>query len=294
MCDGVIPKKPLIDGVSSDHQESSEMADTEDGRGAFGVFYREVDQVQREERRAEIMNGHAMYAQVQQISENSIVNDHVTLVKRIAFHLVGRMPPNVQVDDLIQAGMLGLLEASKNYSNSHGASFETFAGIRIRGAMLDEVRRLDWTPRSVHRKSREVSQAIKDIENETGLDAKDTDVARRLGLNLGEYHHILTDSTCSKVFSIDTMDEEDNVVIKTEDDNLSPYDSASQDSFHKALSEVIETLPDREQMVMALYYDEELNLREIGSVMDISESRVCQIHGQALLRVKARMSDWTQ
>ncbi len=240
------------------------------------------------------MNGHAMYAQVEQLSNNNLVTEHVALVKRIAFHLIHRLPPNVQVDDLIQAGMLGLLEASSNYVTGHGASFETFAGIRIRGAMLDEIRRLDWTPRSVHRKSREVAQAIKDIENKSGEDAKDTEVAAHLGLKLSEYHQILVDSASSKIFSIDSMDDEDNAIVKTADSSPTPYESVSKEHFQYSLTEVIKTLPEREQMVMALYYDEELNLREIGSVLDISESRVCQIHGQALLRIKSRMSDWNE
>ncbi len=240
------------------------------------------------------MNGHAMYAKVEQLASNNLVTEHVALVKRIAFHLINRLPPNIQVDDLIQAGMLGLLEASSNYAVGHGASFETFAGIRIRGAMLDEIRRLDWTPRSVHRKSREVAQAIKEIENKSGEDAKDSEVAEFLGLELSDYHQILVDSTSSKIFSIDTMDDEDNVVVKATDSSPTPYESVSKQKFQTSLTEVIKTLPEREQMVMALYYDEELNLREIGSVLDISESRVCQIHGQALLRVKSRMSDWNE
>jgi len=239
------------------------------------------------------MNGHAMYAQVEQLSKNNLVTEHVALVKRIAFHLINRLPPNIQVDDLIQAGMLGLLEASNNYALGHGASFETFAGIRIRGAMLDEIRRLDWTPRSVHRKSREVAKAIKEIENNTGIDAKDADVAELMGLELSDYHQILIDSTSSKIFSIDTMDDEDNVVVKATDNNPTPFESVSKQSFQASLVDVIKTLPDREQMVMSLYYDDELNLREIGSVLDISESRVCQIHGQALLRIKSRMTNWS-
>lgn len=240
------------------------------------------------------MNGHAMYAQVEQLASNNLVVEHVALVKRIAFHLLNRLPPNIQVDDLIQAGMLGLLEASGNYAVGHGASFETFASIRIRGAMIDEIRRLDWTPRSVHRKSREVAQAIKELENETGEDAKDIEVAERLGLKLGEYHQILVDSSSSKIFSIDTMDDDDHAVIKATDSNPTPFESVSKQHFQSSLAEVIKTLPDREKMVMSLYYDEELNLREIGSVLEISESRVCQIHGQALLRIKSRMSHWSE
>ena len=134
------------------------------------------------------MNGYAMCATTDQSDQNEIIKEHVSLVKRIAYHLVSRLPPNVQVDDLIQAGMIGLLEASRNYNASQGASFETYAGIRIRGSMLDEIRRSDWTPRSVHRKVRMVAEAVSCIENEKGLDARDHEVAEVLGLDLIEYH----------------------------------------------------------------------------------------------------------
>jgi len=127
------------------------------------------------------MNGHAMYAEVENLGEQDQIVRHASLVKRIAYHLLNRLPPTVQVDDLIQAGMVGLLEAASNFNASMGASFETFAGIRIRGAMIDEIRRSDWTPRSVHRKFREVTDAIRQVENETGEDANDADVANLLG-----------------------------------------------------------------------------------------------------------------
>ncbi|MEW8341802.1 MAG: sigma-70 family RNA polymerase sigma factor, partial [Candidatus Thiodiazotropha taylori] len=127
------------------------------------------------------MNGLATYTAVQkQQSYNDLVDQHAGLVKRIAYHLMNRLPPNVQSDDLIQAGMLGLLEASKNYDPTQGASFETYAGIRIRGAMLDEIRRSDWTPRSVHRKARMVAEAMREIENNEGRDARDVEVAKAL------------------------------------------------------------------------------------------------------------------
>ena len=133
-------------------------------------------------------------AQVTQLSQEEIVTQHATLVKRIAYHLMSRLPSCVQVEDLIQSGMIGLLEASNNYDPSQGASFETYAGIRIRGSMLDEIRKGDWAPRSLHRKVREISQAIREIEAEKGRDAKDTEVAERLELSLNEYHQVLQDA----------------------------------------------------------------------------------------------------
>jgi RNA polymerase sigma factor for flagellar operon FliA len=145
-----------------------------------------------------------MYNKAQaQDSQHQLIERYAPLVKRIAYHLLARLPASVQVDDLIQAGMIGLLEASRKYDSSKGASFETFAGIRIRGAMLDEVRKGDWAPRSVHRNSRMVSDAIRVVEARTGRDAKDHEVAAELQLSLEDYYGILGDTLGSRLFSFD-------------------------------------------------------------------------------------------
>jgi RNA polymerase sigma factor for flagellar operon FliA len=239
------------------------------------------------------VNGHAMYAEVENLGESDQIVRHASLVKRIAYHLLNRLPPTVQIDDLIQAGMVGLLEAASNFDADMGASFETFAGIRIRGSMIDEIRRSDWTPRSVHRKFRSVSEAIRKIENETGLDARDTDVAMALGISLGEYHQILIDSSSSRIYSIDTMEEntQDSAIPGSNEDT--PEEAFNSTEYRRQLTESIRQLPEKEQLVMSLYYDDELNFREIGEILDVTESRICQLHGQALLRVKSRMSEWS-
>jgi RNA polymerase sigma factor for flagellar operon FliA len=239
------------------------------------------------------MNGAAMYAANQENDRDDLVTLHAPLVKRIAYHLMSRLPPSVQADDLIQAGMIGLLEAARNYDPAQGASFETYAGIRIRGAMLDEIRRTDWTPRSVHRKARQVAEAVRQIENAKGRDARDAEVAELLGIDLNEYHRILQDSTGCRIFSFEDPGGmgEDQDLRGAEQPN-EPLSHLQRADFQKALAKAIEGLPERERLVMALYYDEELNLREIGEVLGVSESRVCQIHGQALIRLRARMSEW--
>ncbi len=240
------------------------------------------------------MNGAAMYAATQDANQDELVTRHAPLVKRIAYHLMSRLPPSVQADDLIQSGMIGLLEASRNYDPSQGASFETYAGIRIRGAMLDEIRRTDWTPRSVHRKARQVAEAVREIENTKGRDARDNEVAELLGISLHEYHRILQDATGCRVFSFEDpggMGEEQEHSAQIQPSG--PLDALQQDDFQQSLSEAITGLPERERLVMSLYYDEELNLREIGEILGVSESRVCQIHGQALVRLRARMGEWT-
>jgi RNA polymerase sigma factor for flagellar operon FliA len=240
------------------------------------------------------MNPVSAYQANQKRDHNQQVMQHLALVKRIAYHLLHRLPDQVQLDDLVQAGIIGLLEAAKNFDASHGASFETYAGIRIRGAMLDEVRRNDWAPRSVHRKLREVSEAIRQIEHRTGRDARDTEVASALGIELDEYHRIVHDASRTRVFSLDELQAADRIDDKMDDSQRAPdiSNELTRQRFKEALAATITELPERERLVVALYYDEELNLREIGDVLEVSESRVCQIHGQAVARIRGRMREW--
>lgn len=228
-----------------------------------------------------------------QIDKTALLEQHTVLVKRIAYHLLARLPASVQVDDLIQSGMIGLFEAANNFDNTKGASFETFAGIRIRGAMLDEMRRGDWTPRSVHKNSRMVSEAIKQLEAQLGRDVSDVEVAEKLDISLNEYHHILSEVSTGKILGIDDLGVSEDA-IKFSEDSITddPYQSIEQSAFKKGLAQCIKSLPEREALVLSLYYDEELNLREIGQVLDVSESRVSQIHSQAMHRLKARMQSW--
>jgi RNA polymerase sigma factor for flagellar operon FliA len=236
-----------------------------------------------------------MYTDAQVKRADDLIRAHAPLVKKIAHHLAARLPANVQLDDLIQAGMIGLLEASRKYEAAKGASFETYAGIRIRGSMMDEVRRGDWVPRSVHRNSRKISEAIKVIEDREGRDAQDDEVATELGMSLDEYFTCLKDSVGGKLFSYEELSEAGEV---TGDDYLVEDDTPAADvqnnAFRKALAKEIDGLPEREKMVLSLYYEEELNLKEIGLVLSVSESRVSQIHSQAAMRLNARMIDWRE
>ena len=222
---------------------------------------------------------------------SALFAQHGALVKRIGHHLLGRLPSHVQFDDLLQVGMMGLIEAFQRYDSSQGASFETFAGIRIRGAMMDEVRRNDWVPRSVHRRSREISEAIRKLEGRLKRDASDQEIAAVLDVSVDEYHASLADSATGHMFSIDEMQaNSEQDVDFADDEEATPHAQVQRDQMLTMLTNVIDALPEREKLVVSLYYDEELNLKEIGQVLDISESRVSQILSQAVHRIKSRVS----
>ncbi|QJD60810.1 RNA polymerase sigma factor FliA [Pseudomonas sp. gcc21] len=237
-------------------------------------------------------SGAYMYNRTQRAAgqQDLLVEQFAPLVKRIAYHLLGRLPSSVQVEDLMQAGMIGLLEASRKFDHSKGASFETYAGIRIRGAMLDEVRKGDWAPRSVHRNTRMVSDAIRAVEARLGRDAKDHEVAAELEMSLEDYYAILGDTAGSKLFSFEDLLESGAAAdVHAEGE---PQGELHDERFRGALVEAIEGLPERERLVLSLYYDEELNLKEIGAVLGVSESRVSQLHTQCAARLRARLVAW--
>ena len=226
---------------------------------------------------------------------DEMMTEYAPFVKRIAYHMITRLPSNVQLEDIVQTGMIGLFEALKGYDMSKGASFETYARIRIQGAMIDEVRRCDWTPRSVYKKSRQLTEAIRSIESEQGRDAKDSDIAEKLEISLEDYYSMVKDAAGCRLLSYEdiaaTGGSQDEYHSS---ETHNPCDQLQEEDFKHGLADKIDSLPEREKMVMALYYDEELNLREIGEVLGITEGRVCQIHAQALARLKSRMQAWVE
>lgn len=238
----------------------------------------------------------AMYDQANRgKAENIAVEEYATLVKRIAYHLMLKMPASVQVDDLIQAGMIGLIEASQKFDASKGASFETYAGIRIRGAIMDETRRGDWVPRSVHRNARKIAQVVGQLEASLGREASEKEIAESMELSLGDYHSMLQDTSSSRLFSYEESAGDDESSIEEKPTTMgleTPADALERQALKQSLAQAITQLPEREQLVLSLYYDEELNLKEIGQVLGVSESRVSQIHSQAAARLKAKLVDW--
>jgi len=235
--------------------------------------------------------------QDQALEEKSIIQRYSVLVRRIAQNLLTRLPASVQIDDLVQAGMMGLLEAAKNFNADKGASFETYASIRIRGSMLDEIRKVDWVPRSVHRNTRRIAAAVKIIENFTGRDARDSEVAKELELSIREYHRMLQASNNTRIYAFEEIGLTDELIAEglasCSNPLMGPLDSLQREDFQKNLAQCISTLAERDRLVLSLYYEEELNLRQVGEVLGVSESRVSQIHSQAMRRLQTRLKAWS-
>ncbi len=220
-----------------------------------------------------------------------LVRAHAPLVKRIAYHLLARLPASVQVDDLIQAGMIGLMEAARRYDDGHGASFETYAGIRIRGTMLDELRRGGWLPRTALRKLRQLTEATRAAERELGGEASPEAIARQLGMDMDGYYTLAREASEFGVVRFADLGGEDDEPWENgiADTSPGPQAQVEDDDLRTRIAGAVDLLPEREKLVMSLYYEQDLNLREIGEVLGVSESRVCQIHGQALIRLRARL-----
>ncbi len=238
------------------------------------------------------MNQAVNYLDQDRNSLNCLLQEHAPLVKKVGLHLIARLPADVELGDLIQVGMMGLLKAIENFSEGHGASFETYASIRIRGAMLDEVRRMGWSSRSMQQKAKKVSEAIRRVEADKQAGATDVEIAEEMGLSLDDYYSMSRDLAAGRLVSLEEEQQEYGSELVSHE--ASPEESMEQEEFHDAMKEAIQSLPEREKLVMALYYNEGLNLREIGAVLSVTESRVCQIHGQALARTRARMKHWLE
>ncbi len=227
-------------------------------------------------------------------SEEDILIQHASLVKKIALHLLAKLPDSVQLDDLTQVGLIGLLSASKSFDPTKGAKFETWAGTRIRGAMLDEVRGSDWTPRSTAKQLREVAAAIRELQAQNQRPPTDREIAAQLDITLERYHQISHEMSCAKLLSAKEISEFEGTDFgEVRSSELQPEEIAHEYDLNDILIQAIDQLPEKEKLVMSLYYDEEMNLKEIGAVLEVSESRISQIHGQAVTRLRAKIDELT-
>ena len=229
------------------------------------------------------------------VAENTIVNQHIPLVRNVVGRLAMTLPPHVDGEDLFSAGLSGLLSAVRKYDPTAGTSFETYARLRIRGAVFDELRRMDWVPRSVHTKARKVQRVMQEIEQSKGRVATEEEMAKALNIPLSEYHQWLDEVKPATFVCLDAA-------LNTErDDSVSQYDSLADprqenplDGTFKRelaaiLAERLKHLPEMQRKVLALYYFEDLRLREIAATFGLTESRICQIHAQAILAIKGHL-----
>ncbi len=239
-----------------------------------------------------------MYTVKGKADKNHLLTEHMPLVKRLAHHMKAKLPPSVEVDDLVQAGMIGLLDAITRYEETHGAQFETYAVLRIRGAMLDELRNSDWLPRSMRQNMRKIEQAMSALQQKLGHAPSESEVAKSLKLSLSDYQDMLSDGGGHQLVYYEDFhgeDGNDSFLDRYAVDDADPLRSLLDGDFRQAVIDAIDKLPPREKMLMGLYYEEELNLKEIGAVMGVSESRVSQLHTQAVARLRAALREqaWT-
>ncbi len=233
-----------------------------------------------------------MYNAAGQINKDQLIQRFAPLVKRIAYHLMARLPSSVQVDDLVQNGMLGLLDTINRFEAGMGAQFETYAAQRVRGAMLDGLRENDWLPRSLRRDFRRIEEAIAQLEQQYGRAPSEQELAKALSMTLAEYQKMLQDARGHQLISFEDMvedGEDDYLERHLKDETNEPSQLLENQNLQTLLTQGIEQLPEREKLMMALYYEQDLNLREIGEVMGVTESRVCQLHSQAVARLRARI-----
>jgi len=225
------------------------------------------------------------------------IETYLPMVRRAAAKLVGRLPANVEMDDLIQAGMMGLMDAMQRYEDGHGAQFETFAMQRVRGAMLDELRGTDWVPRSVRKSQRDIAGAVHALEHKLHRAPSDTEIAAHLGVPLADYHEMLTDVRSAQLIYTDDYETPEGEATYLDkhlpvDERSDPAAHLADRRFREALVAAIGDLPEREQYVMSMYYEHDMNLKEIAAVLGVTESRVCQLHSQSVARLRSRLRDY--
>jgi len=245
---------------------------------------------------AALTQGAAVYTARGTLDRSGAVAQYAPLVRRLAAQMMARLPANVDVDDLIQAGMMGLMDALNRYEVGHGAQFETFATQRIRGAMIDELRGGDWLPRSVRRSQRTIDAAIHAAEQKLKRSATENEVAAEMGLPVAEYQQLLGEARGARLVYLDDLGSDDSEEGFLErhlgDEEADPVKVLGDERFREALVAAIGALPEREKQIMAMYYEHDMNLKEIGAVLGVTESRVCQLHSQAVSRLRTKLRNW--
>ena len=237
-----------------------------------------------------------MYTAKGQLDLNSTLKQYSSLVRRLAHQMIAKLPANVELDDMIQAGMIGLMDAVSRFEETHGTQFEVYAASRIRGSMLDELRAGDWLPRSARKSQRDIENAIHRLEQRLKRAPVESEIAREMGLSVGQYQETLNEARGAQLLYFDDLggsdDNDDYLERHIADEGGDPSEVLRDKRFRTALVAAIEELPERERQLMSMYYEQDMNLREIGSVMGVTESRVCQLHSQAVARLRSKLKNW--
>jgi RNA polymerase sigma factor FliA len=237
-----------------------------------------------------------MYTAKGQLDANAMLKQYSPLVRRLAHQMIAKLPANVEVDDLIQVGMMGLSDALTRFDVAQGVQFETFATQRIRGAMLDELRGNDWMSRGDRRHQRTIETAVHKLEQKLGRAPSEGEIASELGMKLTDYQELLGKVRGTQLVYLEDMSgdegDEDFLDRHVADADANPLARLSDRKMREALVAAIENLPEREQYVMSMYYEHDMNLKEIAAVLGVTESRVCQLHSQSIARLRARLREW--
>lgn len=235
-----------------------------------------------------------MYTAKGQLDRNALIRQYQPLVRKLAHHMMAKLPANVQVDDLIQVGLMGLSEALTRFEATQGVQFETFATQRIRGAMLDELRENDWASRGTRKSQKEIEESMRRLEHRLGRSPLESEIAADLGMSLGDYQSLLGKVRGTQLVYLEDMtrnsDDEDSFLDRhMGDEEADPLNMLRNQRLREALVTAIKNLPEREQYIMSMYYEQDMNLKEIAAVLDVTESRICQLHSQSIARLRAKM-----
>ncbi len=237
-----------------------------------------------------------MYTAKGRLDHSALLKQYSPLVRRLAHQMIAKLPANVEIDDLIQVGMIGLNDALGRFDAAQGVQFETFATQRIRGAMLDELRGSDWMSRGNRRQQRSIEAAVHKLEQRLGRAPSEGEIAKEMGLSLPEYQELLGKVRGTQLVYLEDMsgdDGDDSYLDRhVADEDANPMGLLEDRRMREALVEAIKNLPEREQYVMSMYYEQDMNLKEIAAVLGVTESRVCQLHSQSIARLRARLREW--
>ena len=235
-----------------------------------------------------------MYTVKGQLDRTALIKQYQPLVRKLAHYMMAKLPASVEVDDLIQVGLIGLADALSRYEASQGVQFETFATQRIRGAMLDELRGNDWMSRGSRKSQKEIESTMRRLEHRLGSSPIESEIAKEMGLSLPDYQSLLGKVRGTQLVYLEDMarnsEDDDNYLDRhVADSTADPMNMLRDHRLRESLVAAIKGLPEREQYIMSMYYEQDMNLKEIAAVLDVTESRICQLHSQSNARLRAKM-----